>query len=123
MTVNCGHDSYQCNSVEEFEDLLPELLSKDSAEIWISSNGGQDDYPCLVILVNENSATISHFGEDGSCYSSCNGSTDDGFITFCDEQYEIHSYQVISKEEVLAAALDFCRDKSRSNAVRWDQLY
>lgn len=123
MIVNCGHDSYNCENVEKFENVIQELLSNDSAEVWISQNGGKDDCPCLAVQINENNATINYFGEDGSCYSTFNGSRNDGFVTFCDGQYEIHSYQVISKEETLTAVLDFYHYKSRSDAIMWDQLY
>lgn len=44
-------------------------------------------------------AVLNHFGDDGSCYSSCNGSAKEGFVSFCDGQYEIQADQIISKEE------------------------
>ena len=77
----------------------------------------------MALLVNESYAAVNYFGEDGSCYSSCNDILNEGFVSFCDDQYEIHSYQVIGKEEALKAVLDFYRDKSRSIAIKWDQLY
>ena len=80
MIVNYGHDFYQCNNALEFENKMRELLSKDSAEIWISQNGEQNEYPCMSVLVNESQATINHFGEDESCYASCNETVDDGFL-------------------------------------------
>ena len=123
MVINCGHDSYQCQNAGDFESIIRELLAKESAEVWISQNGEQDEYPCMAILVNETNAALNHFGDDGSCYSSYNGSPKDGFVSFCDGQYEIHSNQVISKEEALTALMDFFSSRSRSNAIQWDQLY
>jgi len=123
MVVDCGHDKYQCDSANDLERVIRELLALDSAEVWISQKGEQDEYPCMALLVNERCAVLNYFGDDGSCYSSSNGSHTDGFVSFCDGQYEIHSYQVISKEAALTAVLDHYRDNGRSSAVMWDQLY
>ena len=123
MIVSCGHDIYQCDDAGVFKSIMQKLLAEKSAEVWISQKGEQDEYPCMALLVNENNAMLNHFGDDGSCYSSCNGSAEDGFVSFCDGQFEIHSNQVISKEEALTALMDYFPDKGRSSGIQWEQLY
>ena len=56
-------------------------------------------------------------------YVSCNGSDQEGFVSFCDGQYEICSYQVISKEVAMTALMDYYLNSVRSNSIQWDQLY
>ena len=123
MTISCDNNTYQCNTAGEFERALRKLLSKDSAEVWISENGERDEYPCIALLVGEDGAMLNYFGEDGSCYSSFNGTSEDKFESLCDGQYEIHTFQIISKKDALKALLDFYQDKSMSSAIKWDQLY
>lgn len=123
MIVSCGHDIYQCGDAGVFESIMQKLLAEKSAEVWISQNGEQDEYPCMTLLVNENNAVLNHFGDDGSCYSSCNGSAKEGFVSFCDGQYEIHADQIISKEEAMTALMDYYMNNGRSIKIQWDQLY
>ena len=123
MIVSCGHDIYRCDDAGVFESVMKKLLAEKSAEVWISQIGEQDEYPCMALLVNENNAVLNHFGDDGSCYSSCNGSAEDGFVSFCDGQYEIHSNQVISKDDALTALMDYFPDNGRSSDIQWEQLY
>ena len=123
MIVSCGHDTYQCDDADVFESIMRKLLAEKSAEVWISQNGEQDEYPCMALLVNENSAMLNHFGDDGSCYSSSNGSAQEGFVFFCDGQYEIQSDQVISKEEAMTALMDYYLNNGRSSGIQWEQLY
>ena len=123
MIVSCGHDIYRCDDAGVFESVMKKLLAEKSAEVWISQKGEQDEYPCMALLVNENNAVLNHFGDDGSCYSSCNGSAEDGFVSFCDGQYEIHSNQVISKDDALTALMDYFPDNGRSSDIQWEQLY
>ena len=65
MIVSCGHDIYQCGDAGVFESIMQKLLAEKSAEVWISQNGEQDEYPCMALLVNENNAVLNHFGDDG----------------------------------------------------------
>jgi hypothetical protein len=123
MIVSCGHDIYQCGDAGVFESIMQKLLAEKSAEVWISQNGEQDEYPCMALLVNENNAVLNHFGDDGSCYSSCNGSAKEGFVSFCDGQYEIHADQIISKEEAMTALMDYYMNNGRSIKIQWNQLY
>ena len=51
------------------------------------------------------------------------GISEDGFVSFGDGQYEIHSYQVISKEEVMPALMEYYFTNGRSDSIQWDQLY
>ena len=68
-------------------------------------------------------AVLNYFGDDGSCYSSCNGSAKEGFVSFCDGQYEIHADQIISKEEAMIALMDYYMNNGWSIKIQWDQLY
>ena len=123
MIVSFGHNNISCNDLNEFEALVNQQLSMDSAEIWISENGDTEECPCLAILVNENGAYVNYFGEDGSCHASYGKDGDDAIIPFCDGQYEVRSSQIISKSDALRAILAFFRNKGRSDLIQWQQLY
>ena len=123
MIVSFGHNNVSCDNLNEFEKVIREQLSLDSSEVWVSVNGGTDDAPCLGILINSIGVSINHFGDDGSCYVTCGEDGGDTVIPFCDGQYEVYSYQIISKADALKAILDFYQNKGRSDSVKWEQLY
>ena len=123
MIVSFGHNNISCGTEAEYEKAVKELLSLDSAEVWISENGDAEEYPCIGLLINAEGASLNHFGDDGSCYSSHRDGTAREMVTFCNGQYEVDASQVIGKEEALPALMDFFRNKGRSDSIEWDQLY
>ena len=123
MIVSFEHNNISCDNPNEFEKVIKQLLSLGSAEIWVSENGDRDEYPCMGILVNSTGVSLTHFGEDGSCYASCGEDQKEGFVSFCGGQYEVQAYQIISKADALKVLIDFYKDKGRSDSIKWDQLY
>ena len=123
MIVSIAHNNIPCNNEPEYEKALKELLSLDSAEVWISENGDPDECPCIGLLINAEGASLSYFGDDGSCYSSYRDDADKEIVTFCNGQYEVGASQVIGKEDALPALMDFYRNKGCSDSIKWDQLY
>ena len=123
MIVSFGFNNISCNSLNEFEEVIKQQLSLDSLEMWVSENGGTQECPCLGILVNAVGVSINYFGDDGSCYAACGGDDDDTVIPFCNGQYEVVSYQVISKSDALNAIVAFYQNKERLESIKWEQLY
>ena len=123
MIVSVGYNIISCSTEAEFEKTMKELLSLDSAEVWISDKGEPEEYPCIGLLINAEGASLNFFGDDGSCYSSYRDGAEKKIVLFCDGQYELDAGQVIGKEEVLPVLTDFFRNKERSGSIEWDQLY
>ena len=123
MIVTVGHNNISCNDADQYEKTIRELLSLESAEVWISMTGDRDECPCMSLLVNQNAATLNYYGDDESCYVSYSGDSKQGIVSFCDGQYEIDNSQVIDKESALTALMDYYRNNTRSDSIQWDQLY
>ena len=122
MVIVYEHELINCGSLPDFEKNLREKMSLDSAEIWISGNGTSDDLPCIAILINDTKAVVNIFCEDGSNYVSSGDEDAEGYVTFCDGQYEIAACQMVDKEDAVQAAMDFYTTKDRSNKINWEIL-
>ena len=123
MVISVGHNNIICETEGDFEKNLKEQLELESAEIWVSEHGLSDEYPCFVILINGKSASLTFFGDDGSCFVSVGGGSDTEVIPFCSGQYEVAGNQIINKNDALEVLMKFFSDRSRSNSIMWEQLY
>ena len=122
MVIDSNNKLIDCPSLDEFTRQAEALLETDSAEVWISERGGQDDMPCLSILINRHEYVINYFGADGCNYASIGNENDDRSVSFCNGQYIIAGYQVIPKDAALTILLDFFRTLKPSEAIRWEEL-
>ena len=122
MIIDIEKESIYCNSFDQYEAQVRKILDLKSAEVWISENGGQDDLPCLSILINDGEYVINYFGDDGSNYVTVGLEGDEREVPFCDGQYDVAGYQIISREEALTAIIDFFNTHEPSDEINWEEL-
>ena len=122
MVVSIDNENIICDTFEEYRACINVKMELDSAEIWISENGGQDDLPCLGILINDDEVVINYFGEDGRNYVTVGHESDEREISFCAGQYDVAGYQIIDKTSAIKGILDFFDSKDISDHLRWEEL-
>lgn len=122
MIIEINNDSIKCDSYEIFKENINKIFSLDSAEVWISENGGQGDLPCLGILINNDEYVINYFGDDESDFVSVGDENDEREVSFCDGAYDVAGYQIISKDNALERVMYFYREKNISHVLLWDEL-
>ena len=122
MVVSIGHENITCYTYEEYEKCISEKLALNDAEIWISENGGQDDLPCLGIIVNDDEVVINFFGKDEDNYVTVGNPSDEREISFCGGQYEVAGYQIIDKQSAIKGILAFFLSKDKSDDLQWEEL-
>lgn len=122
MFIDIDNDSFSCDSPDEFEKQIGILLDMESAEAWISENGGSDDLPCLSVLVNDGEYVINYFGEDGSNYVSAGLEGDEREVSFCNGRYEVSGCQIILREDAKTAMLHFYKTHETSDEINWEEL-
>lgn len=122
MVVSIDNENIICDTFEEYRACINVKMELDSAEIWISENGGQDDLPCLGILINDDEVVINYFGEDGRNFVTVGNESDEREISFCAGQYDVAGYQIIDKTSAIKGILDFFDSKGISDHLRWEEL-
>ena len=122
MFISVESENIGCNSFEEYEKCIFEKMQLKDAEIWISENGTQDDYPCLGILVKDDCVVINYFGEDETNFVTVGNNEDEEIVSFCNEQYEVAGYQIIDKKSACIAIMDFFLTKDKSDKLEWEEL-
>ena len=123
MIISCDKNDLECNTVSELEKNVKKLMAQESAEIWVSQNGFQDDYPCIGILLDKNRASITYFENEETCFVTSGEGDGSEVIEFCDGQYEVSGDQIVDKKLVLDVLKEFFCKHERSSEVAWEQLY
>ena len=122
MIIDIDNDSFMCDSFEAYEIQVKRIIDLESAEVWISENGGQDDLPSLSILINDGEYVINYFGEDGSNYVTVGLEGDEREVPFCNGQYDVAGYQIVSREDAMIAIPDFFNTHEPSERINWEEL-
>lgn len=115
-----------CNTFEEYKICISKILSLIEAEIWISENGRQDEYPCLGLLLCKEGAAIYFWDKDENNFASMSdikGETANETITIHDVfVYEVVRYQIIDRKFAEKVLLDFFVTKNKSDIIKWEEL-
>ena len=122
MIIQIDNESILCNSSEEYEVQIYKIFEMKTAEIWISENGGQEELPCLSILINDEEVVINYFGEDECNFVTVGDEEDSRIISFCEGQYDVAGYQVIDKKTAIKGILDYFDSQSMSDNLQWEEL-
>lgn len=124
MTITDITGDSICNTFQECEAHIRQaIFQHPDNEIWCSSNGGPDDFPCLAILINNTLAVVNYFSKDNEEMSASIGDlSKDGEIDFCNRAYRIPRYQIIPANAALNCALEFFRSQQRPSCIEWEEL-
>lgn len=123
MVITVGHNNIICKTSESFESSINEQMKAMTSELWVSEHGGNDEYPCFGILIDEDKASLTFFDEDGSCFVSVGNGSSSETISFCNGQYEVTGSHIINKSKAMAILMDFFNNRCLSDSVKWEQLY
>lgn len=84
---------------------------------------GSWEYPSLSILTDKQGCVVNYFSMDNTCqFASIGDMEKEGTEEFLDGQYEVASYQIISKEKALECALEFYDTHQRPDCIEWEAL-
>lgn len=123
MIVSTSKGDTICNSKEE----IAEIIKCNSAfsggdEIWI---GGDDEYPCLSILVNGQYACIHYFEEEGGDMWQSYSDYDEE-VTFLegagDREWTAPEDTIVSLEDALKCMEEFYDTMERPECIEWQEL-
>lgn len=103
-----------------FETSDPAIIEnalRQNPEVWVS---GEDDYPCISVLTNGESACVNYFGiDENDLWLSRSDSTRS--ITFYPDgaEWDCPANAVVSIETALQCVTEFSRTHTRPTNIRW----
>ena len=74
MYISSNNGNYECYTIDEMKGYILQCVENVFDEIWISKD--KNDYPILVILINDNHACLHFFIDDkGTVFQSVGNGT------------------------------------------------
>lgn len=100
---------------DRFEEIVDIIDS--SSEVWIS---GEDNYPCLSLLINDDKVCVNYFGvEKDDLWMSRSDTLQTVTFLISGEEWEAPEDSVISMGKALECVKEFCRTLSRPSCIDW----
>ncbi|WP_277408695.1 Imm1 family immunity protein [Lacrimispora xylanisolvens] len=127
MIIEHFEGKNECNSLDNIEDILTQRTHKGVNEFIIH---GEQEFPYMVVLVNNNYAYLHFYKEDDDPgFRSIGGDTDlenDGdsiFYTNTDnEEVSIENVSVVPFSNALTAVKQFFETRDMPKCIEWDEL-
>lgn len=110
MRISTPNGTFETDDPARIENAL-----RTCPEVWVS---GEDDYPCLSILINGNLACVNFFGSvESDLWLSKSNSTRS--VRFCPggEDWDSPADAVISLGTALECVNEFCRTLTRPTNI------
>lgn len=124
MVIEHFGDKKICNNFQDIEQELQFRTQKGVNEFIIYE---EESFPCLVILVNADTAYLHYYEEeDDPGFRSIGNENEKGksiFYTNTDkEEVVIENMSIVSFSLAVMAAKEFYETKERPTCVEWDEL-
>lgn len=127
MIIEHFEGKNECNSLDNIDDILTRRTHKGVNEFIIH---GEQEFPYMVVLVNNNYAYLHFYKEDDDPgFRSIGGDTDlekDGdsiFYTNTDnEEVSIENVSVVPFSNALMAVKQFFETRDMPKCIEWDEL-
>lgn len=118
--ANCNGD-FDCHSWSELEDVILKNLSLNLYDdIWLN---GEEDYPCLAILMNGNHACLHYFPDDGGNMWQSVGNDNEAVVFFSNgEKICMPADSVISLDKAMECARQFFETLNKPDCIEWREL-
>ncbi len=121
VKVLCGFETLNCYNDNEIEQIIKKYADNPLDDIWIS---GENEYPCLAILVNEELACIHYFASEKEHYQSVGNEESDDTTKFYagGEIVELPSYTVVPLSLAIECAKQFFKSNNRPSRIKWNEI-
>ncbi len=117
--ANCNGD-FECNTRKELENFIMKSSLNKFDEIWLSEN---DDYPCLVILLNGDYACVHYFLNDqGDMWQSVGYGDKDISFVINGDRTDMPADCIISLDKAIECAKQFYDTFDKPSCIEWEEL-
>lgn len=120
INVASNSGDISCRTVEEAEERIRKSSANPYDDIWIS---GEEEFPCLALLVNGNLASLHYFLNDkGDMWQSLGDYREDTEFVAGGQKTIMPAECVISMEKALECVRQFCENFERPDCIEWNEL-
>ena len=121
VKISCGFGTLNCDNDNEIEQILKKCADNPLDDIWIS---GENEYPCLALLVNRELACIHFFASEEEHYQSVGNEESDGTTKFYagGEMAELPNYTVVSLSLAIQCVKQFFKSHNRPSCIKWNEI-
>lgn len=116
MNVTTQKGDTVLSSKEEIKKLM-EAGKTQPDEIWLS---GEEEYPCLVIMIYGDYVYLNYFEDEGDCLQPCSESDEE--VTFKIGDKEFMPDVVVSFETAVACMEEFYDTGECPECIEWEEL-
>lgn len=121
MYISSNIGNYECYTIDEMKGYILKCAENIFDEIWISKD--KNDYPILVILINDNHACLHFFIDDkGTVFQSVGNGYEDISFKLNNDEIIMPANCVIFLDEAIKCAEQFFIDCDKSNCIKWRRL-
>ena len=112
MRISTPNGTFETNDPAETENAL-----RTFPEIWVS---GEDEYPCLSILISGENACVNFFGTDESDLWLSKSDSKQSVTFYPDgAEWQAPEDAIISINDALECVSEFCRTLTRPTNIQW----
>lgn len=119
MNVSSDKGNFIYNTKEEISEHIKRSSALPMDDIWIS---GENEYPCLSILVNGAYACIHFFEKEDVTWLSYGTYTETVIFLAGGEEWEAPADAVVSVESAILCMEEFFDSMKRPDCIRWQEL-
>ena len=123
MNVSSTKGDRICQSKAEIIEIIKQgSASPQGDEIWVSS--GEEEYPCLSILIKGQYACLHYFENDeGNAWLSDGDFNEEVVFLAGNDEWTAPEHTIISIEIAINCMKEFCDTMKRPECIRWEALW
>lgn len=119
MNLCSNEGDFKYKTKEEITEHIKRSSALPTDEIWIS---GENQYPCLAILINGNFACVHYFEEEGVMWQSHGTNSEEVTFLSGGEEWTAPADTVISIENAVSCTEEFFDSLKKPECIEWQEL-
>lgn len=121
MYISSNNGNYECYTINEMKVYILKCAENVFDELWISKD--KNDYPILVILINDNYACLHFFIDDkGTVFQSVGNGYEDISFKLNNDEIIMPANSIILLNDAIKCAEQFFIDYDKPNCIKWSSL-
>lgn len=119
MNLCSNEGNFKYETKEEIVEHIKRCSALPADEIWIS---GEDQYPCLTILINGNYSCVHYFEEEGVMWQSYGAHSEEIIFLAGGEEWSAPADTIISVENAILCMEEFFDSNKKPECIEWQEL-
>ena len=121
MYISSNNGNYECYTINEMKVYILKCAENVFDELWISKD--KNDYPILVILINDNYACLHFFIDDkGTVFQSVGNGYEDISFKLNNDEIIMPANSIILLDDAIKCAEQFFIDYDKPKCIKWSSL-